>query len=98
MTAPVVLALVGLALAFVGSLILAFSLNSLLTTFSFAIDAHDLTIETLVHPTANVPVFTGIDTHLRKGEKSARFRTVLGVLMLGIGSSLQALAVFAAVA
>ena len=69
------------------------SLNALLTELALTANAHDLTIQQLTHPTADVVVFTGLDSHIAKGEASARRRTVAGVLLVGLGSVLQAAAV-----
>ena len=93
MQTVVIVALVGLGLAAFGSILLAVSLNSLLKALMLAATAHDLTLQQIAESHSDVPVFTGLDTHVKRGEAVTRHRTVLGILLIGAGAVLQAVAV-----
>ena len=97
MQAVVIIAFFGLGSSLFGSILLAVSLNSLLKGLTLTTDAHDLTIQMLTDPNSNVVVFTGLETHVKQGEIASRRRTVLGILMIGIGTVLQAVAVLLSV-
>ena len=97
MQTVVMIALTGLAASLFGCLLLAISLNSLLNELTLTAKAHDLTIQQLADPVSDVVVFTGLDSHVDRGQVHSRRRTVLGVLLVGLGSVLQAVAILLSV-
>ncbi len=84
--------IVGLIFGFIGSLILAVSLNSLLGQIVKAILFMDLTQEGMLHPTAPIVKARDIDESLKKGGKSAKNRTVVGLILLVVSFAFQIVA------
>ncbi len=88
-----VAALLGLGFSLIGSVLLAVRLNSLLTELSITAQAHDVSIQQLADPHSDVAIFTGLERHIERGEVSARHRTIVGIVMVGVGGVLQAMAI-----
>lgn len=80
---------IGLSSGFIGSLILAFSLSSIVSMLSLVVSAHELN-----SVSNGEAVVTGLDIHMDKSRKTAGFWTKTGLLFLAVGFALQILAVF----
>jgi hypothetical protein len=89
MKLDVILALAGLVVGLIGSGVLAVSLNDLLSALHFSVSLHDVTIQQLTGH-GDVPVFTGLDTHLNRGDRRAGTLTALGFWLLVVSFALQA--------
>jgi len=86
--------LVGLCLNILGSIILAFSLGSLLRAILLALKAKELEILSMQHPIKQALKVTGIETHLNKGKKRAANFSWLGVILVIGGFVFQICAFF----
>jgi hypothetical protein len=95
MRTATILAILSLVLGLGGSICLAFSLNEFLAALGASSNAHDFAIEQLAHHQRDIVLFGGLDKHIKRGEKSARRRTLVGILMLGGATVLQGLAALA---
>jgi hypothetical protein len=88
---PTVLALAGLVLGLVGSILLALSLNRVIDALALATDAHDVAFEGILNSRPNEPVirFTGTDKHVERGRAHAAGLTRLGLWLLAISFAFQ---------
>lgn len=93
MTNVACLTIVGAGFGLVGSLILAFSLNPLLSMLKTTANAHQFSLQTM-GDTNNVVVFSGFDKQLASAASSANFRLLIGALLLSLGFIAQGVAVF----
>ena len=82
------ISMVGLVAGFVGSLILAFSLNRLLAALNLAATTHDATFETQ-YGSGPILLFTNIERQLKRGASSARWRTAVGAILLALSFACQ---------
>jgi hypothetical protein len=84
----------GLALGFIGALILAFSLNGFLREIELAIDATDTTLEYMLDPNAQpgIPKFRGLIERIRREKKRSGRWTTIGLLFVAVAFFLQLLA------
>ncbi len=78
----------GLVANIVGTVILAFSLNSYISSMRLAIDAHDLFVSTFDDSRGIIQV-TGTDVHMNRGRKNASIFSWLGVALVVTGFILQ---------
>lgn len=78
----------GLVANIVGTIILAFSLNSYISSMRLAINAHELFMASFDDPRGTY-VVTGTDVHMNKGRKKASFFSWLGVILVVAGFLLQ---------
>ncbi len=82
---PATLNIIGLVANIIGTIILAFSLSAYIRSMRLAIDAHELYILSVAHPTKPIVRVTGTVVHLnRDKQKSAHF-SWLGVILVVIG-------------
>lgn len=82
---PTTLNIIGLIANISGTIILAFSLSAYVSSMRMAIDAHELFILSLNHPTRPIVQVTGTDTHMDRDEKKATFFSWLGVILVVAG-------------
>ncbi len=83
-----VLAVLGLGIGVLASIFLAVSLGHLIRAVMLSINAFDVTLQSYSSG-KNVPVFTGLDQHLRKGIIHHKMLSIIGFLLLGISFALQ---------
>jgi hypothetical protein len=86
---PFTLGISGLAVGFLGTVILAFSLNRVFEALKFATDAHDIAITGLTTPRSDVYVFQGTDEHVDRGHRTAVRMTHVGLWLLALSFALQ---------
>jgi hypothetical protein len=88
-----ILAIAGALCGTVGSIITAFSVNSVLRELHLAQEFLNVTAEALATDQRDVPVFTGTDRRFGKAESRSSKILSLGVALLAIGFILQAASV-----
>ena len=81
--------LLGLNLNIIGTIMLAISLNKYLTSLHASIAFHDLTIKSILKKEQTVKYADGLDDILRKGTKSSKVRTTIGLIIIVVGFILQ---------
>jgi uncharacterized membrane protein len=88
----VILNIAGLSASIVGTVILAFSINSYLSAMKLKLQAHELTLLSILHPNRG-PIIevTGVDVHMKRGERISAVFTVIGVLLVIAGFICQLL-------
>lgn len=90
MDVPTWLNVIGLSSNIIGTIILAFSLSDYIGAMRLALDAHELFIMSYLNNTGKPIVrVTGMDWHLKKGEKAGKYFTFLGVFLVILGFILQ---------
>lgn len=77
--------IIGLVCNIIGTIILAFSLNSYIRSIRLAIDAHELYILSVNHPTRPIIQVTGTNVHMSRDKKKATIISWLGVLLVVAG-------------
>ena len=82
---PTTLNIIGLVANIIGTIILAFSLSAYISSMRLAIDAHELYILSVNHPTRPIVQVTGTDEHLNRDEKKSAFFSWLGVVLVVVG-------------
>lgn len=82
---PTTLNIIGLICNITGTVILAFSLNSYIRSMRLAIDAHELYILSVNHPTKPVVQVTGTDVHMNRDKKKASIFSWIGVFLVIAG-------------
>lgn len=82
--------LIGLISGFIGSIILAFSLSSIVSMLSLLVSAIEL--DTVSNGEMKA---TGLDVHMDKSKKVSGFWTTVGLIFLASGFALQIAAAFA---
>lgn len=82
---PTTLNIIGLVCNIIGTVILAFSLNSYIRSMRLAIDAHELYILSVNHPTKPVVQVTGTDVHMNRDKKKASIFSWFGVFLVVAG-------------
>jgi hypothetical protein len=70
---PTTLNIIGLVCNIIGTVILAFSLNNYIRSMRLAIDAHELYILSVNHPTKPVVQVTGTDFHMNRDKKKRQY-------------------------
>ncbi len=95
MSSSACLSIGGLFSGFLGSIILAFSLNSVLRELILAANWADLTLESLLQ-TAPVVKATGLDKRLDRGALKSKRWSVFGAVLLVVSFALQFAAVWKA--
>lgn len=86
---PTTLNIIGLVCNIIGTVILAFSLNNYIRSMRLAIDAHELYILSVNHPTKPVVQVTGTDVHMNRDKKKASFFSRIGVFLVIAGFLFQ---------
>ncbi|MTH14148.1 hypothetical protein [Flavobacterium sp. LC2016-01] len=81
--------IIGLITNIVGTIILAFSLNKYIRSIRMAIDAHELFIKSICHPTKPVIQVTGTNSHMNRDKKIAAILSWLGVGLVLLGFIFQ---------
>ena len=81
--------IVGLSCGMIGSVILAFSLSSIISMLSLVVSSKEL--ESVSNGSARV---TELDKHMSKSKIISTFWTVVGLLFLIVGFALQLLSLF----
>jgi len=89
--APTTLNIIGLVLNILGTIILAFSLSGYINSLRMAIDAHEIFITSLNHPSKPVVQVTGTDVHMNKDQKKSTVLLWVGVLIVVLGFFCQLL-------
>lgn len=79
---PTTINIIGLTANIIGTVILAFSLGAYIRSMRLAIDAHELYILSVNHPTRPVVQVTGTDVHMNRDKKIASFFSWLGVILV----------------
>ncbi len=74
--------IIGLFANIVGTVILAISLSSYIRSMRLAIDAHELYILSVNHPTKPIVVMTGTDVHMDRDKKKSNFLSWLGIVLV----------------
>jgi hypothetical protein len=82
--------IVGVILNHVGSILLAFSLNKTTKMLSTSITALEHLKDTLLSK-GDIVSFTGMDIHRNKAVKNSKILTLIGLLLLVLGFTLQLL-------
>lgn len=82
---PTTLNIIGLVCNIIGTVILAFSMNSYIRSMRLAIDAHELYILSVNHPTKSVVQVTGTDVHMNRDKKKASIFSWIGVFLVVAG-------------
>jgi hypothetical protein len=86
--------IIGLCANILGTIILAFSIGSYISSIRLAIDAHELFIQSLLHPNRGPIVqVTGTDVHMNRDRKRANSFTWFGVLLVIVGFAIQIYAI-----
>lgn len=85
---PEIVTLFGTFLAFVGTVILAFSMGRVFWELRFALDAISTTIESLVS-NGNVYVFRGLEERISKAMKASKWPTLTGLFLVAIAMPIQ---------
>ena len=93
----ITISVTGLALGFLGSVLLAFSLSSIIRALVLNVSALDTTLQAYIAG-GNVPVFTELDVHIDKGKNGSKICVMLGIFMLAIGYALQAIGLLCSIA
>jgi len=88
-----ILELAGLVAGLIGSILLAISINRVITELVLAINFLDTTVGALCGP-GDVPRFTGVEHRLDRGIASAKRRTFTGIFCLVISFALQLVALW----
>jgi hypothetical protein len=86
--------IVALVFGFLGSVMLAASMNRLFRPILLSLNAFDTTLKAYLGGDQNVPVFRGLDKHLDRGVIANKRLSVAGFLLLAIGFILQLVALF----
>lgn len=86
---PNTLNVIGLVCNIIGTLILAFSLNSYIRSMRLAIDTHELYILSVNNPTRPIIQFTGTHVHMNRGKKKATIFSWVGVFLVVTGFASQ---------
>lgn len=81
--------IIGLSSGLIGSVILAFSLSSIISMLSLVVSSKEL--EAVSNGEARV---TGLDVHMSKSKSVNKFWTLVGLLFLIAGFALQLLSLF----
>jgi len=87
------LAIFGAAAGSLGSIITAFSLNSIIRELNIARKGIETTVEALASDQSNIPVFQGFDQRYNRAANRGNKLVWLGVFLLVAGFILQAVAV-----
>ena len=82
---PTTLNIIGLVSNIIGTVVLAFSLNNYIRSMRLAIDAHELYILSVNHPTRPVVQVTGTDVHMNRDKKKATIFSWIGVFLVVAG-------------
>ncbi len=77
--------IIGLIANIIGTVILAFSLSSYISSMRIAIDVHELFINSLSHSTQPVVQVTGTDVHMNRDKIRSTCFSLLGVSLVVIG-------------
>jgi len=86
---PDILNIIGLISNIVGTLILAFSLSSYISSMRLAIDGHELYILSVNHPTLPVQQVTGTNIHMDRDKKKTSVYSWIGVVFVIGGFAFQ---------
>lgn len=89
-----ILNIIGLLSNIIGSIILAFSLGSYISSLRLAIDAHELQLLSILNPNKPLIQVTGVDVHLNRDNKLSNIKTWVGVILLIGGFIIQIVALF----
>jgi hypothetical protein len=79
----------------IGGVILAFSLNSVLTALHLAIEALSTSIESIASKGA-IYIFEGVDTHIKNADRTSKYWVRAGLACLVISAVLAAWGIYAA--
>lgn len=82
---PTTLNIIGLTSNIIGTVILAFSLNSYIRSIRLAIDAHELYILSVNNPTRPTIQVTGAGVHMNRDKKHATVFSWIGVILVVAG-------------
>lgn len=89
-----ILNIIGLSSNIIGSIILAFSLGSYISSLRLAIDAHELQLLSILNPKKPLIQVTGVDVHLNRDNKLSTIKIWFGILLLIGGFIIQIIALF----
>ena len=92
MTPDKVVALLGLLTGVAASVLLTFSLTRFVSAVVLSINALDVTLQSSLAPSGDIPVFMGLEKHLERGMRSNKGYTVVGFALLGVSFALQIVA------
>jgi len=88
---PTTLNIIGLVSNILGTIILAFSLSGYISSLRLAVDAHELFIISLNHPTKPIVQVTGTNVHMNRDKKKSTIFSWFGVLFIVLGFVFQLL-------
>ena len=83
--APTSLNILGLSLNIFGTVIIAFSLNVYMKSIRLAIEAHEVSIDSIIDPKKTPTLFKGIEKHLSKGKTYSAIFTWIGLAIVVVG-------------
>jgi len=87
------LAVFGAAAGSLGSIITAFSLNTVIRELNIARRGIEVTVEALSNNQHNIPVFQGFNQRMARATRRGNFLVFVGVFLLVAGFILQAISV-----
>ena len=82
---PETLNIIGLFASIIGTLILAFCIIPFLYSMKMVIDAHEIFILSILHPTKPVVQVTGVQIHMNLNKKKYQFYSWIGVFFIICG-------------